>query len=141
MSSHIPPVQPFPAAPSEQPGPPGPGSLHGPPQPRVRRGWDVTLTCVLLVCGAPCALAASYFGLFGFMASDGCYDDQRCSDAVGTGALILVAAPLVCWVLALVVSVALLLTRRLAFWVPLVAVVVWLVAVLAGGLVLSSGVG
>lgn len=43
-----------------------------------------------------------------------------------------------CWVAALVVSVRRMVRRRLAFWVPLVAVLAWFVLVLVGAGVATS---
>lgn len=93
----------------------------------------MVLTRVLLIALVPLALVASFLGLFGAMLTETCSGDQQCLDSVTVGVTVLVAAPVVCWVLALVVSRSLVRRGLLAWWVPPVAVVLWFVAVLVGG--------
>lgn len=102
------------------------------------RRADVVVTVVLLVVTVVLGVVATFFGMFTAMVSAGCFGDDTCDSRVGAGTLITVLAPVVCWVAALVVSVRRMVRRRLAFWVPLVAVLAWFVLVLVGAAVATS---
>lgn len=85
---------------------------------RPVRVWDIVVTAVLLVLLGIAAAIASYFGLFLAMASDGCFDS--CNEGMlSFGVWFAVISPWVVLLLALAAAVALLILRRLAFWVPL----------------------
>lgn len=103
-----------------------------------RRTADVVGTVVLLVVTGALGLVAAFFGMFTGMVSDGCFGDDLCGSRVGLGTLINVLAPVVCWVLAVVVSARRLARRQSAWWVPLVAVAAWFALVLTGSAVAMS---
>ena len=118
-----------------------PPSAYPPPEGaavRTRRPVDVAVTIVLIVVMAGLGVLSMVLGLFFTMASDGCFGDETCYDRVGIGVLILEAAPVIAWV-----STTIWATRRLArgaraFWVPLVALPIWLAVVIVGFTVLGS---
>ena len=104
----------------------------------ARRTADVVATVVLLVVTGAFGLVAAFFGMFTGMVSDGCFGDDLCGSRVGTGTLINVLAPVVCWIAAVVVSARRLARHQPAWWVPLVAVVAWFLLVLVGSAVATS---
>jgi hypothetical protein len=83
------------------------------------RTWDVVLTIVLLVLLPLAALAASYAGLFLAFAADACGSHTCNTDLMNVGLWSAVIAPWAVLLAAVVVSIVLLVKRRLAFWVPL----------------------
>lgn len=94
----------------------------GQPARRRVRGWDVALTSVLLVVMLGAAAIASVMGMFLAMASDSCSVATRCStNLIEVGVLAATIGPWVVGVIAFVTGVALLLLRRPAYWVPLIA--------------------
>ncbi|VXB82042.1 DUF6264 family protein [Nocardioides sp. AX2bis] len=103
-----------------------------------RRTADVVVTVVLLLVTGALGLVAAFFGMFTGMVSDGCFGDDLCGSRVGTGTLINVLAPVVCWIAAVVVCARRLARRQPAWWVPLVAVVAWFLLVLVGSAVATS---
>src|SRR5690606_3335750 len=142
-----------PAPPPAGAQPPPPGVQPPPPQPRYgeyappgyvppaappvaaapagrrRRTWDVTLTIVLLVLGL--------FGVLAGLALGAVYTDAELLDAgfeqqglgsfdgeVGGAYAIIAVSHIALYLAAVGVAVPLLVTKRIAFWVPLVAGVV-----------------
>ena len=90
--------------------------------PRTRRTWDTVLTIVLLVVDLVTAVILSYLAIFLVFASDSCGVGCN-SDLLSFGVLLGFIAPYVAFAIALVVSIVLLVTKRRAFWVPIVAFV------------------
>lgn len=109
------------------------------PTGRRARPVDITFTVLELVVTAFLALVATFFGLFTGMASDGCFDTAGCAERVAAGTLVNTLAPGLCWVGALVFSIVAMVRGRLAFWIPLTAVLVWLGLVVIGVAVATSG--
>lgn len=104
------------------------------------RVWDLVLTIVLLVGLVPSAAVASYMGVFVAFASDSC--GASCNMgllefAFGFG----IVAPWVLLVAALVVGIVLLVRRRIAFWVPLVAAALMVVAFFVAFALAAAAVG
>ena len=98
---------------------------------RPRRSADVTVTIVLIVVLALAGLTSLTFGLFLVMASDSCRDSD-CTDRVATGVLLVEFAPIVAWVPTTVWAVVRMVRRKVAFWVPLLGIPVYLALVVAG---------
>lgn len=119
-----------------QPVPPGyPQQPYGtasfPQQPgaRKRKTWDLVLTIVLLVLGFLGMLAGlSYAAIFSDPTTlDQVFQQQGFSGfngTVGAAPAILAGSHVVLYLLALGGSIPLLLTKRVAFWVPLTAGVI-----------------
>lgn len=120
----VPPAGP-PQPPVGSPLPPAPVAVTA---PGVRRTWDLVLTIVLLVLLIVPALIASYMAVFLVFAFDACSSDT-CNDGLGTaGFFVAMIAPWAVLVVAAVVAIVLLVRRRPAFWVPLVALVLMALA-------------
>ncbi|MCC4250081.1 MULTISPECIES: hypothetical protein [Microbacterium] len=102
------------------------------PQRPARRGWDLALTIALLVLLPLAALACSYAGFFLAFASDACASVDCDENVMNMGLWFAVIAPWVVMLLAVVAAIVRLVRHRVAFWVPLVGVVVmastWFVA-------------
>ncbi len=105
------------------------------------RVWDIVLTIVLLVLLIGAAALASYFGIFLAFASDGCGGDTCNEGLLNFGFWFAVISPWVLWVLALIGAIALLVLRRLAFWVPLVASSLMVGGFLVGFLIVGAATG
>ena len=103
--------------------------------------WDLVLTIVLLVIMVGVTLLASFFSFFLAFAGDPCGAAVECDvDRMGTGMLIAMIGPIVVGLLALIAAVIVLVLRRIAFWIPIVGIVL-IVAVFVGGAALTiSGV-
>lgn len=97
-----------------------------------RRGWDLVLSIVLLMLVPFAALAATYAGLFLAFAADACGAQTCDTGLMNIGFWMAVIAPWGILVVAVVVTIVRLVRHRVAFWVPLVAivamVVVWFIA-------------
>ncbi|WP_028472138.1 DUF6264 family protein [Nocardioides alkalitolerans] len=119
----------------------GAGAYGGPPvhQSSPVNVADVVVTLVLLTVLGAFTLLGSFFGLFFGMASDGCYDDDACYDRVGVGVGLASGGPWVVLLLATVLALVLMVRRKLAFWVPLVAAVASIAVWLAGAAVAAGG--
>jgi hypothetical protein len=95
---------------------------------------------VLLVAGLLLAILLSYAAIFLVFASDSCFD--RCdSDLLGFGVIVGFISPYVALVLALAVSIVLLVKLRLAFWVPIVGIVLEVAGLAIGAAIVFSSVG
>ncbi|MFD4421746.1 hypothetical protein ACFWN7_09610 [Agromyces sp. NPDC058484] len=103
--------------------------------------WDLVLTIVLLVIMIGVALLASFLSFFLAFAGDPCGSGITCDyDRMGAGMLIAMIGPIAAALLALIAAVIVLVRTRIAFWIPLVGVVL-AVGVFVGGAALTiSGV-
>ncbi|WIM20962.1 DUF6264 family protein [Microbacterium sp. zg-B185] len=103
--------------------------------------WDIVVTLILLVCLGILTLITSYFGLFLAMASDPCGGTAQCdTDLIGLGVLAAVGLPWIVLLIAAVVAIVLLVKRRLAFWVPLLAAPLTIASWFVGAAMASAGV-
>ncbi|SMH43365.1 hypothetical protein SAMN06295885_2188 [Rathayibacter oskolensis] len=106
------------------------------------RVWDAVVTSVLLICTFGLTLLLSYFGLFFAMASDACMGGNDCDgDLIGWGVLVAAGGVWLPFIAALVVSIVLLVVRRLAFWVPLAGMALSFGFTVLGGWMASVGSG
>ncbi|WZH35125.1 MAG: DUF6264 family protein [Microbacterium enclense] len=107
-------------------------TLRPEPAARSPRVWDVVLTIVFLVLLPLAALAASYAGLFLAFASDACGSQTCNTELMNIGLWSAVISPWGVLLVGVVISIVLLVKRRLAFWVPLSAMALmsalWFVA-------------
>lgn len=142
--------------PPEYPPPPGPygqqpaaygqaASPYGyavPPAPQKRplRTWDLVITIVLLVLDGVLAAIMSFFGFFLAMAGDSCGARDCNADFIAIGLMVAVALPWIVLIIVAVVSIVLLVKRRLAFWVPLVGAVLIIGSWFVGAMIASAGV-
>lgn len=150
------------AAPGERPAPPAgrsagsaavppsaaPTAERSAPDPaasvdgrRRRRVWDVVLTIVLLLLGAGVAVVGSVMALFIAFLADGCGAVNCDYERLNLGLWVALTGPWVTWAIALVVSIVLLVRRRLAFWMPLLGIVLTVGVWFLGAWVASTGVG
>jgi len=137
-------------------GPP-PGSYGQPPNPAVQanpygyavappqgkrpvRTWDLVVTIILLVLDGVLAAIMSFFGFFLAMAGDSCGARDCNSELIAVGLMVAVALPWLVLILVAIVSIVLLVTRRLAFWVPLVGAALIIASWPIGALIASAGV-
>lgn len=133
-------VPPQPVAPTAAPQGYGETAVTPPPAPvapgaRVRKTWDLVLTCILLVLGLFGMLIGVVYGLL-------FTDTQLLSDALaqqgypgfsgdaGAAPAVLIISHIALYLLAVGISIPMLLQRRIAFWVPLTigviaAIVFW----------------
>jgi len=148
------PVQPEWAPPGATPSglsmPSGPDRMpSGPGTPwtaaRLRRPvrvWDLVLTIVLLAGEFLLTALLSYFGLFLAMASDACMGGNDCdSGLIGGGVLVAAGGVWIGMLVALVVSIVLLVLRRIAFWVPIAGTVLSFAATIIGSWMAMAGTG
>lgn len=93
------------------------------PITRPRRTWDLVLTIVLLVLYLVVTGIASAMSVFLAFASDSCGASSVCDTGLmGTGMVVAMVGVWVPVIVVLVVAIVLLVTRRLAFWVPVVGI-------------------
>ena len=103
--------------------------------------WDLILTIVLLVVMIGVALLASFLSFFLAFASDSCGSGITCDyDRIGTGMLIAMIGPLVVGMLALIAAVIVLVLKRIAFWIPIVGIVLVIAVFIGGAAFTASGV-
>ncbi|OOB89193.1 hypothetical protein B0T42_18915 [Rathayibacter sp. VKM Ac-2630] len=106
------------------------------------RVWDLVLTIVLLAGEFVLTALLSYFGLFLAMASDACMGGNDCdSGLIGSGVLVAAGGVWIGMLVALVVSIVLLIQRRIAFWVPIAGTVLSVVATIVGAGMAMAGTG
>jgi len=103
--------------------------------PRTRKTWDIVLTISLLAIDLITAVVLSYVAIFLVFASDSC--GTGCNSALLSFATLFgFVSPYVAFVIGLVLSIVLLVRRRRAFWVPIVAFVLE-IALLVGATALT----
>ncbi|WP_246854620.1 hypothetical protein [Naasia sp. SYSU D00057] len=101
--------------------PPSPAAPAAVQVRRPLRTWDLVLSIVLLLLTAGLGLLLLVMSPFLVMASDPCGSGVQCDlDQMGVGFGIALLGPVLVVVAGIVVTVVLLVLRRLAFWVPLV---------------------
>ncbi|MGR0318829.1 hypothetical protein [Agromyces sp. ZXT2-3] len=103
--------------------------------------WDLVLTIAMLVVMAGLALLLLFFSFFLAFAGDSCGASSTCdTDLIATGMLVAMILPIGVAVIALVGAVILLVLRRIAFWIPLVGMVLMVGAFVLGAAIAASGV-
>ncbi|GAA1763061.1 DUF6264 family protein [Agromyces humatus] len=109
-----------------------------PPLKRPVVVWDLVLTIVLLVLMVGAALVASFLSFFLAFASDSCGASSVCDyDRIATGMLVAMIGPLIVGLFALVAAVIVLVLKRIAFWIPIVGIVL-IAAVFVGAVALTA---
>ena len=150
---------PPPAGPPPAPGQPpayGQPSPYGPPPAEAYRSpysyavapsakppirtWDLIVTIILLVLDGVLAAIMSFFGFFLAMAGDSCGARDCTADFIAIGLMVAVGLPWLVLIVVAVVSIVLLVRRRLAFWVPLVGAVFIIGSWFIGAAIASAGV-
>ena len=117
-----------------------PSPMSAPPK-RPLVVWDLVLTIVLLVLMVGVALVAAFLSFFLAFASDSCGASAACDyDRIATGMLIAMIGPLVVGLIALVAAVIVLVLKRIAFWIPLVGIVLIIAVFFGGAALTASGV-
>ncbi|WP_307219062.1 DUF6264 family protein [Microbacterium sp. SORGH_AS_0888] len=128
----------------EEPGRPVSDAEAVPPTsdpPRRRRVWDLVLTLLLLLVATGAAGLSSVLALYIVLLSDGCSTVNCDYGQLNLGLWIALSGPWAVWAVAVVVSIALLVRRRLAFWMPIVGVAAIVGVWFLGAWVAASGVG
>lgn len=128
------PAVPTPGAPAYgAPAYAAPYGAPGAPQPRRRRTWDVVLTIILFVLGLfGMGIGLIYAALFAdpvlvkeiFDEAFRQYGLGGWNGTVGAAPAVIAVSHVVLYLVAVGVGILLLVTKRIAFWVPLVAGVV-----------------
>lgn len=100
---------------------------------RQRRTWDLILTIVLLLLFLVGAAILSALGFFVAFASDSCGASSVCDyDAIGNATIFAIAGPWIPVLPVLIVSIVLLIKKRIAFWVPIVGGLLSVAALIIG---------
>ena len=100
--------------------------------------WDLVTTIVLLVLMIGAALLASFLSFFLAFAGDSCGASSVCDyDRMATGMMVAMIGPLLVGLLALIAAIILLVLRRIAFWIPLLGILL-IVGVFVGGFALTA---
>ncbi|GAA1959936.1 hypothetical protein GCM10009717_28260 [Agromyces allii] len=103
--------------------------------------WDLVLTIVLLVVMIGVAVVAMFLSFLLAFAGDSCGAAGPCDyDVMGTGMVIAFAGPITAAFIALVAAVIVLVLKRIAFWIPLVGIVLVIGVFVAGAAITASGV-
>ncbi|GAA1058205.1 hypothetical protein GCM10017608_06080 [Agromyces luteolus] len=103
--------------------------------------WDLVLTIVLLALMAGLAFVLLFFSFFLAFAGDSCGASSTCDyDRMGTGMLLAMILPIVVALIALVAAVVVLVLKRIAFWIPIVGMVLMVGAFALGAGITASGV-
>lgn len=145
MTTPPPAYGPPPGSYGQPPNPAGQANPYGyavapPPGKRPVRTWDLVVTIILLVLDGVLAAIMSFFGFFLAMAGDSCGARDCNSELIAVGLMVAVALPWLVLILVAIVSIVLLVTRRLAFWVPLVGAALIIASWPIGALIASAGV-
>ncbi len=102
--------------------------------------WDLVLTIVLLVLMVGVALLASFFSFFLAFASDSCGAAVACdTDRMALGMLIAMIGPLAVGLVTLIAAIVVLVLKRLAFWIPVVGIVLVIAIFFGGAAITVSG--
>jgi uncharacterized BrkB/YihY/UPF0761 family membrane protein len=100
--------------------------------------WDLVLTIVLLVVMIGAAVLASFLSFFLAFAGDSCGASVTCdTDRIAAGMLVAMIGPLAVALLALMAAVVMLVLKRMAYWIPIVGIVL-VVGAFAGGVALTA---
>ncbi len=100
--------------------------------------WDLVTTIVLLLLMIGAALLASFLSFFLAFAGDSCGASSVCDyDRMATGMMVAMIGPLLVGLLALIAAIILLVLRRIAFWIPLLGILLS-VGVFIGGVALTA---
>jgi len=130
-----------PAAPVEAPVEPAYAATDAAPTKRPLIMWDLILTIVLLVVMIGVALLASFLSFFLAFAGDSCGSGITCDyDRMSTGMLMAMIGPLAVGMLALIAAVIVLVLKRIAFWIPIVGIVLVIGVFIGGAALTASGV-
>ena len=135
-----PPVQPPPVQPPPVQSESVPASPYQPAAAAKRPiiMWDLVTTIVLLVLMIGAALLASFLSFFLAFAGDSCGASSVCDyDRMATGMMVAMIGPLLVGLLALIAAIILLVLRRIAFWIPLLGILL-IVGVFVGGFALTA---
>jgi hypothetical protein len=102
--------------------------------------WDLVLTIVLLVLMVGVALTASFLSFFLAFASDPCGAVECDTDRIALGMLVAMIGPLAVGLLTLIAAIVVLVLKRIAFWIPIVGIVLVAGIFFGGAAITISGV-
>jgi hypothetical protein len=116
------------------------GAASASPRPPART-WDLVLSIVLLALNAGLALLLVVLSPLLLMGADPCGAGTVCNeDQMGIGIAVSLLGPLMVLALAIAATVLLLILRKVAFWVPLVTLLLTPGVFLFGAALVVSGV-
>lgn len=130
------------------PPPPGfsgyPVAPGFPPPAPARRPvvvWDLVTSIILLVFAVVVAAILTFAAFFLAFASDPCGASTVCdTDRMGIGFVIALFGPGVVTLIMVVVTVVLLIVRRISFWVPIAGILLAVGVWVGGAALVISGV-
>lgn len=110
------------------------------PSKPAAKVWDIILTIALVLVGWTVIGVLVIGGaLLGF-AGDSCGEISCSFTQIGIGIIVAVFAPVIVFLIATVLAIVALVRRKLAWWIPLVGVVLAILAWVAGFLMVSTAV-
>ena len=107
---------------------------------RTVKAWDIVLTIALILIGSGLVAVLVILGALLGVAGDRCSEFSCSFTQIGLGILVAIAAPVVLFLIAIVVSIVMLVKKRRAFWVPLVGIVLAVIGWVIGFLMVSTAV-
>ncbi|WP_231918771.1 MULTISPECIES: hypothetical protein [unclassified Leifsonia] len=116
---------------------------YPPPAPARRPVvvWDLVTSIILLVFAVVVAAILTFAAFFLAFASDPCGASTVCdTDRMGIGFVIALFGPGVVTLITVVVTVVLLIVRRISFWVPIAGILLAVGAWVGGAALVISGV-
>lgn len=120
-------------APAADSAPDAPSAPAAPAR-RPRQIWDLVLTIVGLVVYLGVTAIGSFLGFFLAFASDSCGASSVCDyDRMANGMMTATYGVWAPVLIVVILSIVLLALRRLAFWVPLVGILLTIALVVTGG--------
>ena len=108
---------------------------------RPRRVWDLVLTIVGIIAYLALTALTSAVSFFIVFAGDSCGASSVCNDdQIANGILVMLGGVWVPTLFVLAGSIVLLVTRRIAFWVPLVGALLTIAIAFVGFALVVSAV-
>ncbi|TDP98683.1 hypothetical protein AXZ95_2585 [Leifsonia sp. 115AMFTsu3.1] len=103
--------------------------------------WDLVTSIILLVFAVVVAAILTFAAFFLAFASDPCGASTVCdTDRMGVGFVIALFGPGVVTLITVVVTVVLLIVRRISFWVPIAGILLAVGVWVGGAALVISGV-
>ena len=112
----------------------------GPEPVRVRKGWDIALSIVLLVLATVVGIVGSFFAFVSLAFIDYCPDGCSTEGAISAQFGAVLAVVLI-GIVGLIATIVLLATRRRAWWVALVTLVLIIGALVLGWVLATVALG
>ena len=119
--------------------------MSAPPAPPAPRRpvvvWDLVTSIVLLVVSIVVAAGLTFAAAFLVFASDPCGGSTVCdTDRMGVGFFVALLSPGTVTLVAVIVTIVLLVKRKISFWVPIVGILLAIGGWVGGAALVISGV-